>query len=359
MASVVPIDRPGVSHSASQIISQGDLIYANIRVNHDPSFPEQIIRYDVTRAAPIIHDPSQYEMTILRFSLPSSFVYLFRFKPEFPHLVTLGYDGAYITKDVVDFYEPAYAPNPQNFVFTYNQYLDALNRAIVSARVDLLAAKPALPAVGSPRFLLDNATGLFTCRADASWGDQTDPVKYSANTATLEMSYEIFRLFYSIPVFQNVGEPVRFAQILFRDNGNNLDAGQLSMTSEVDTRGVWNAITQIAFDSSIPIESEILPGQNAGARRILTDFEPDRSKAPDRSAYQYQPSGERRWYSMRSSTPLHRLNVIPRWIDADGDQQTFTQGAGDYFSMKILFRKKAYARPGVAPAYFDQPSARF
>jgi hypothetical protein len=359
MAAVVPIDRPGVSHSASQLLSQGDLVYLNVRVDHDPGQPEQRIEYDVTRAAPILADPSQYEMTILRFSLPSTFIYLFKFKPEFPHTVTLGYDGAYVTKDVVDFYEPAYEPNPQLFVFTYTQYLDALNRAIVAARADLLALKPALPAVGSPRFLLDNATGLFSCRADASWGDQTDPVKYSANTATLEFSYEVFRLFYSIPVFQNVGQTDRFAQILFRDNGNNLAAGQLTMLSEVDTRGVWNAITQIVFDSSIPIESEILPGQGINTRQILTDFEPDRSKAPDRSAYQYQPAGEPRWYSMRSSTPMHRINVIPKWLDAERNQENFIMGAGDFFSMKMLFRKKAYARTGPAPAYFDQPSARF
>jgi hypothetical protein len=362
MAAVVPIDRPGVSHSASQIISQGDLIYANIRVNFDrDSVVRQRIEYDVHRAAPILADPSQYEMTILRFTLPSTLIELFKFTPDRPHLVSMEWDGVAITKDISDFVQQILdPPEAQKTVYGYQQYVDGVNQAMKEAYADLLAAKPALPASGVPILLLNPATGLFSIRADVSWSDPTDPLRYSANTAKLYFNFEALRLFQSIPVFEQVNDPILNEQIIFRDMGNNTQiAGTYEMISNYDTRGLWNSITQIVFDSSMPVQSEILPGQAANTRRILTDFEPNRGEPANRSAFQYQPSGERRWYSMRSSTPLHRIDVIPKWVDDTGKVNPFYLGTGDFFAMKILFRKKAYARTGPAPAYFDQPSARF
>jgi hypothetical protein len=317
--------------------------------------------YDTTRSTPILDDPSQYEMTILRFSLPSSFVELFFFEVGKPHLMTLEYNGSSVTKDLSNFV--AVIDNPplsEHYVFNYQQYVDGVNLAMAEARADLLVLQPGLPAVGSPTMLLNNATGLFSFRADQTWSDPLDTVKYSDATAKLYFNYQALRLFQTVPTYKNINDPILNEQIIFRDMGNNTGvAGTYEMTSEADTRGLWNSITQIAFDSSIPVEAEILPGSKANSRRILTDFEPDRSAPPNRSAFQFIPTGERRWYSMRSSTPMHRIDVNPRWVDVEGRSWPFFMGQGDYFSIKILFRKKAYARPGVAPAYFDQPESRF
>lgn len=349
--------RPSGLQSRSRLTREGNKIYYNVRQNYDfkPDPPghgpagnlsdTQVIEFNETRVSAILNDPSLYEMAIVRFTVPTTYMPITTVTDEITDDVVMSFDGLDVVESFSANLRQTSSPADDPIaIWTYQQAFDALNLCMLNAFTALKLAKPAAPPTSAPYWVFDGATGLATLIAETAYSDPTDPVKFNANTIQLTYSYPMTKLIDSIDTF--VDREASYGKthtLIIKDQKNNLVAGNYEMRQQYPTIGNWNVVTQIAFETSIPVQAELLPGQGDQVRRILTDFEPERDTPTRQAAYQFFPRGPLRWYPLNSSTPLSRISVYPKWIDDVGGVHPIYMGWYDYFSMKMEFRLKASA----------------
>tara|TARA_R110002073_G_scaffold53343_3_gene137743 strand:+ start:12858 stop:14744 length:1887 start_codon:yes stop_codon:yes gene_type:complete len=97
--------------------------------------------------------------------------------------------------------------------------------------------------------------------------------------------------------------------------------------------------TLIIATNSISVSGEILQGQNE-SRKMLTDFEPDLDQTP--TTFQYQPSGNIRYYPLKATLPLRKVGLKILWEDIYGGVNDFYIQNGEEITMKLEFRPKNY-----------------
>lgn len=97
--------------------------------------------------------------------------------------------------------------------------------------------------------------------------------------------------------------------------------------------------TIIVATNSISVAGEILQGQNE-SRKMLTDFEPDIDQEP--TIFQYQPSGNIRYYPLKATLPLRKIGLKILWEDIYGGINDFYIQNGEEITMKLEFRPKNY-----------------
>lgn len=375
---------------------ESDVIYYNILINNSTTNVIQA-NYSEQRTIPLLYNPAEYYMSIIRFSVTGFSIPIFvmpvtTLTPPLttPYTVTLAYnDGTDITiikKDVIfyprDTFDTLTTPvNPQDpyyFVYEYQHFIDLINLAYQNALADLITAtgggaSPITTAI-APYFIFDAQTQLISLVATTTFYQipLTSINTYSpalpSGKIGIYCNSDLFNYIQGLPVIHQAQGSALGTDywLLITDEKNNwynppylapaTPPNYLIMTEQFNTLNNWNSFTSLAFlSNSLPTLKEFSPQVNvqnigntqSGANTIpiLTDFVPLLQFAGDqRGDFVYNPTGPYRLVNLMTNTPIYAVDLNVVWFDQYNRQYPVLLEPGQSISLKIMFVKKSSYR---------------
>ena len=334
-------------------------IYYNIIIEHRGNINgvRKLKRatFSENRVQPILNNPNDYEVGVVRFTVPTYEIPIMFFKdgtgdyapPTVPtplfYSVTLSFDGEDITYQLVhvanEFPTTLYG---KPAIWYVQEMIDIMNTGLLSAYNALKLAKPLAPPTEAPFFTYDSVTKLITLYAEDTYS--LNPA-VPLDTIKIYCNSTLFKLIESLESIEdNSLPPNKEFQLLVKNNKLNTatlgGTNYITMTQESETLFLWNDFQSIAFETNtIPVNPEFLPSQNNVIRRIITDFEPLNSD-PSPQVIQYFPQGPIRYYDLKSNYPLSSIDLNIVWIDNLRKSYPVYLEVGDIITCKLLFRKR-------------------
>ena len=321
-------------NSKAYSFTKNENVYYNIDI-FNPDNATQPAVFDSTRASNILDNPNEYELAIIRFSVPTKSIPIMILEPTVKdYKISVIYNGFVETKDV-EWISNNNCPETQYWVSTYQEFIDSLNKALLECYTNIVLADPTYPGTQAPYFVLEG--DLVNFYAEQAIDSTTSGVKWYVNSVLQSI---IPTISYNLDCF---GGNQTF-QIVVKDNKNNketIDGVPLyAMKSESSCLFLWNDFQNLLFQSNtIPVVPELLGTSTQNTRRVLTDFNPQASFF-DRTPLQFFPQGPLRWYDLKSSQPLNQIDLIVSWVDKTGKLYPINLLREDTLSVKILFRRK-------------------
>lgn len=348
---VIELDRDNNVYYNIKIVNRGDPTSNNKSKN-------SLAVYSVNRTSAILENPSDYELAVVRFSIPSTNIPIMVWgnspynrdtNPSSKvdkYIVSMEFNGTIISRPLV------FIPNADddlygNTIWNYQEFIDILNVALQECFVDLKATEALAPPSVAPNFTFEPKTQLCSLYAPQTYDTGNPSITPYPPPPTIRVFFNtaLFELFPSLQSYgsDTFGSPLNY-QILIKNNYNNQatigGVPYYFMEQEFSTLELWSDLQKIVFETdSIPVESEYQPTQNDTTRRIITDFEPEEG-INDRQKIQYFGYGWKRYYDLKSTYPLNSIDLRAYWEDKDGQLFPIYLGQDEALSMKLLFRKK-------------------
>jgi len=362
-------------------VEEDDNIYYNIKIVGSDTDGNLPAVYNVSRTAPILYNPSNYELAVVRFSIPTFEIPLMVWglepwqpNPKLPNYnpsskvgkfsVSMEYDGVEHT-EFLEFIPNSTINQPQfgNAVYNLQELVNIINKAFAKCfwnNFDTTPPDPALtprfplaPPSTPPRMVFNAETQLLTIVFEEAYELQNPSISNVPLTETIKVfcNRELHALFpsfefnYFAPSNSPYGPQLRYQWLPYNlqnniNSGNPLiPANQIWITQGYDTQGLMEDFQTILFETDhIPVESEFQPTINDTTRRILTDFQTTGKR--DSDEVQYFGSGWKRYYNLKSDNPLNTIDLRALWEDKWGQTYPIIIGVNDTLTMKLLFRKK-------------------
>ena len=194
----------------------------------------------------------------------------------------------------------------------------------------IVLAQPTFPASTPILWKIEPDTSIMSLYCPAGYADPN--VKLYFNWILLTHS-----------IFQAYGLEDDKFRIFIKDNITNkttYGGGGFVMSQEYTTTPLISDGDKLLVETnSIPVNPELLGTKTNEIRQVVTDFDID-NLVRDSLAIQFFPQGPLRYYQLKSNYPLHRMNVVVRWEDADGNTYPIYLQDNARLTMKIHFRKK-------------------
>ena len=335
------------------------LIYYNVLVDNDldknkiddfgnPIVLPKLLELDVTNSSVILENPSDYDIAVIRFELPSTLpLFIYPDNASDIFRVQMSYLN-YETNAGVNFIDFIGGNLYPRGIYYIKHFLEMVNIAIKQTYDDFIVNAPLLPAqktalqnVKVPFFEYDLNSELIVFIISEVYLELEVFVRLTPDlhniyfqgiqvrsSFTYPNNIRPYEDFYPVQLFP-LGDPKTTT------NGN-----YFYMESEFNNTPNFNQLQSILFESDvIPIVPEITQASNDIRERIIMDFSPEQD-TPDRTKYTYAPILYR-YYNMKSNVPLKsiQLKIGVKYLTSDTIYPMFLQG-GEIFSAKILFRKK-------------------
>jgi hypothetical protein len=354
-----------------------DKIYYNVVIPYRPDstgFAPAVFQEQLNQS--ILDRPSDYYMTIIRFSIPVQNIPIFIAEIQpFPNTnlnntiysVTLTYGANTSGQTFVQFVTQnpnatpslpltAFHPNadktPYYYIYEYTQFLSMVNATLATA----FAALPGSP-VGSqaPYFIFDGQR--LSLVAQIAYYDQAlpTPINIYMNYFLLTYFDGITTDFYGVGLVNGLD-----AKFLVRNDYNNFyNPPNIApvypplyyiMTQNYTALIDWNSFKSLSLVSNlIPIKQEFIPSSmpNQGfnlavvnSRGQLKDFEPIFNNNENRTVVQYFPTGPYQLINMNSDDPLTKIDISIFWSDQFGNIYPLDIPFNQLATIKILFTRK-------------------
>lgn len=332
-----------------------DVSYFNISiVNNDVDRKKAI--YNQILQVPLLNNPNEYFLSIVRFSIPGQGIPIFFFRENKYHVV-LRYGG-------VDFQTPViYSPNinpllNDNTIYSYNSFITMINTALLTSFNALKVAFPGAPPTEAPYMQYNAQTLLCSLYCQQSY----DPVVAGAPTIEIYFNNILYYFFDNFFIIRTGNQDPSYKDYKFvitnqRNNAITSDINNPAITGgnpyykfeqEYSTTYNWNDTKTISFKSGLfPVASEyVRTGQNqtVASEKILTDFEPIQSLSDPsgfRGVLQYQAQGVYRLIDIASQNPLKSIDLQITYKDELGDDHDLYIPHGSSITVKIAFIKKS------------------
>lgn len=343
-------------------MSRNDIIYYNLSLFNDLN-TNYLAQLSDPRQEAVLFDPSQYEGSIVRFTVDANWP-LFIPKipnPAFPLQTDISITLSHLGNNYQQFVSITPTEAKQG-VYDISIFLDDLNRAAELAWTALTTAYPGGPA-DPPFFALTPSTGLISMYVGTDWLDNLgSPYNiyfnvYLQNLLGLPFNlqnqfpsangtdYQIAVKSYSpvLPTGAKPGYPYGIS--LFSDP-------VIQVTQDYDQLSEFSDIATIQFTTQmIPIVEEFLPDtpmasqQNnnlsANFTSIITDFIITRNDAKPRdNSFVYLPTAEYRMFSMKSGAPIRRIDIQAFYTTYGGHTMPLFLPPGGSMTLKLMFRRK-------------------
>jgi len=382
-----------------------DHIYYNINISNDFSnrvavgTPPSLVSVDTrnfntpvvfnqNRAQPYLINPSEYFLSVQRFSIESPNLPVFIAQPilgetdpnKTVYSITLINNSVTITKNIV--WQPqnidtSLVPvpptpitqtslnNPYYYCYSYQWFIKCINDTLASMGV-----------VNRPYMSFDTVNNLFTIQGHENKYRTTSTgtlIGTVVNLCAVYMNTALYNLFSSIPaIYKNLAGGLDY-QILFTTgsdvvnpanqpyiinvvaNGANND---VYSTQEYNSLPLWTPIKSIVFRGSLlNVVSDMIAtpvvyqdDTNINAGKPNTDILPiliEHSVQLDTGTeykpfIYYEPTGEYRLADLYSDIPVYGLQFNVFWKDSFGNLNPFLLSIGSSATMKLLFRKKSF-----------------
>jgi hypothetical protein len=316
---------------------QSDHIYFNI--NRAYSI-DSVFSFSENRISPILKKPSDYELTVSRFSIPAIALPI-RFQIPQYFQISLEFNGTRIDKFVEyvsnsadePYYKPYYA------IWYYSEISEAITNTLKELHDEMKIAQPTFAPTKECLMTYDSPTDLYSIFAQTAYADPNIKLIFNHNLYNVMTSFQAYSQ-------TSVLDPTKNEHIIqIKDNFNNSSTyggGGYEMKQQYPTTGLLNIARSILIETnSIPVESEYLGQSSLNVQRqVITDFNIDRSERSDRSSIQFFPQGQIRWVDLNSNEELRRIDIKVSWEDISGNVYPIFSINENPISLKIQFRRK-------------------
>ncbi len=364
-------------------------VYYNVSIRNTGQ-TESVASYSETLTMPLIDKCSDYFMAVARFNIPTNNIPLMIFPVQpYPNTdpnksiysVTLSYNGvdsqawliwtpervsttALAKRSTLTDVAPHQEPTEYYYMFSYQHFLDILNKALSDALAGLTGA----PAGAVAPFVTYNpSTHLMTVTCQSNFYDcnTANPIKLFFNSELHTLLDNMQFLDYGLNnalgkdhqlVVQNCGNNVVGAPTAVYAPLVNIPDAYYQMTQEYPNLVDFNSFSGIVIKTgNIPVRTESVPlpqkfGSTFNAYNGIAHYEPivtDFDATTDlgfenMSAITYVPLGEYRMVDLMSDQELKSLSFSIYWKDQYGNLYPLLVARNSVISMKILFRHKAF-----------------
>lgn len=362
-------------------------IYYNVSITNNETtglLPAPRIDFNETRNQPFINNPSQYFMSVVRFSLDTSTLPIFACQPQLNpttqgdliYSISMS-QGAFTFQQYIHFLPqtnelllPAY---PLTFtdsvshyweLYSYQWWNDLVNTAFVACTAGLNALTGGT--ITAPFNIWDPSGYTAILNTDAAYFDQTPGVL--ATPVYIYFNTPMWVLYSSYNA-QYLGtaavKGMNYRMVIANQQGQNewTDTASgitwIQSYQEYPTSPLWNPCQSIVFTTALlpivpeltaaPVAFEGVPGQfisygnNANLTTTLTDFEVALDKGYEyKPTINYAPQSEYRLTDMFGTNPCSAINITIFWKDRYGVLTPVTLSPGSSCNVKIMFRRKDF-----------------
>jgi len=334
--SVVNVNNKNQTYST--LVDDQIQIYYNARISSDRGDGQNLAVFNENRVVPILQKASNYELAIVRFSVPTTQIPMFYWKTNYWSL-TLRYNNV----DYLQYLQ--FIPNTTTnveAVFEQQSFVDSINNAFKASFLALKTANPGIASDFEPIMYYDVVSDLITMNVQQNYLVDNIDIFFNNPLNTLLYSFQNF--FNQEPPSQQV------YRIIVADrgglNGSTLN-GQPSylMSQEFPTTFTWNTASKIRFEtSSIPVVRELDGAQTNKSSALLTDFDLPGDQRYSREPLIFYPVGPLRFINLSSDDALYRIDIQVFYQDKEGNKFPLYLVNGEDLSIKMLFRKRVGAR---------------
>ena len=322
-------------------------------------------KLNITNSDPILDKPNEYELSVVRFKIPSS-VPLFIFDTRnldptvFQIQITYTYYGETFenpqrfTEQGTIKYENF---NGENYPYTYGMnyiqhFLTIVNNVVENIetllRLEVEARDIPYPIFINPVFLYDTDSDLLILKIDKD---------FQNNNLELRMSKPLHRTFFqTIParINDNIDDAfrpiLRFLPVLFTYNSIEdiiqTEEQFIRITSEFPIGALFNQIKEIIFESdTIPVGAEYIQSSNNQQRRIVSDFTPEQDIG-SRQYYTYSPPIYR-FYDLLATDPMYNMDIQIFISYTTGEVYPLYLQPGEVATIKFMFKKKLIGKDAL------------
>lgn len=360
-----------------------DVFYYNVVINNPG--PNSIpANYSEQRDIPLIKNPSEYYLSIIRFSVPGfSIPILITPTTNFPstpattpYELALSYNGTTV-KQTVTYYSRSFSEDPNltqtsqyYFIYTYQHLLDLINNAFSTALANLIIAtgeeSSPIASADAPYLIFNAQTQLISLICSIQYY-QTPSSAYNTTNPTppdniinIFINPQLYNFFQGMNFIYNSSFATNYEVfwLLVENTGANLypnNTGMfLSQTQQFNTLNNWNSFNSLAFISkSLPILKEFTPNigfqnsigytqSSSNTLPIITDFIPLLQFAGDqRSDYIYNANSLYRLIELQDINALYSIDLQVVWIDQYNNQYPIILEPGQSINIKFMFIKKS------------------
>ena len=351
-----------------------DYQYYNIRIFNDPVKSNNkpiIASFDETRVTPILDNPNEYEMSIVRFAVPTNTIPILIWPGDDYFKVSLEWRG--VTKSAFLTFNGQGLKLYGKAIYHYQEICDAVNKAFVDVFNELVAEFPgplpapdwALYAYKPPIFVYSQSLKQFQFIIQYETPDYSTPPDalnevehWSSVNPPIDPLNEI-KVFFNrnfdtlITAFQVIGDTddpdnIKFFKLVIQNTRNNIIQTDLTdpltkvytMNQSFSNLAVINDFENLIFRTSlIPIVNEFLGTQTNSTRQILTDFVPT-PESYDASKLVFYPQGPLRYYPLITNSEFRSTDLQLFWLNKAGSEFPLYLLPNRQITVKIQFRRK-------------------
>ncbi len=320
-------------------------------------------KLNITNSDPILDKPNEYELSVVRFKIPSSiplFIFdtsnldptVFQLQISFTYFDGLDVKYYYVNKTIE--YENF---NGENYPYTYGinyiqHFLTIINQAIDNAGDDIRDKLETegipVPSFNVPLFKYNTDSDLIVLQIDKD---------FQGNQFELRMSKPLHRTFFqTLPVriydiIDDTFRPIlQFLPVLFIQSSLEdfiqTEEPFITITSEFPVGALFNQIKEIIFESdTIPVGAEYIQSSNNQQRRIVSDFTPEQDIG-SRQYYTYSPPIYR-FYDLLATDPMYNMDIQIFVSYTTGEVFPLYLQPGEVATIKFMFKKKVIGKEAL------------
>jgi len=353
-----------------------DIIYINIQTTNQ-SDELKLLETVINRTSYIIRNPQEYQLSLIRFQIPTLNLPLWFFNPSIIYAVGLEFGVFDVTQALV-YVDTNVGSNYRFGIWSYTDLCDMINKAISDAftAIQALPGFPGFPPnTFAPYIQYEPTLKCFSVVADSNWKD-TSPFS-NPSIPRLYFNDNLFRLFNN---FKSLNGGLGPFSITGLNDGNNLieiqDLGNnrintkylmpppplpappatpvpgFIMTQDFSTVYLINSLSSIAITSvDLPVTqintTQTILGNSASSNtylQLVDDFQPllsgPETAGDQRSILEYQPSIFR-YTTLVGASPLQTVSLSFYAYLADQNKYVPLYIAPQqYFSLRLMFKRK-------------------
>ena len=317
------------------------------------------IQLDQSRNEAIINNPSNYYVSVVRFTIPNKTIPIFIYPNDGTNAddtqfsVTIEVQtgsGTEFYKENLVFYQTAFIDGYEKFgIYSYSSFINMVNTALYSAWLQFTNFTPS--SYTQPYFRYEpSSNGLMslTITSNSGGDPSVQSIKIYMNHTLQTQYFQNFTGFY-LDLNNIDGKDFLFGSI---SRVPTISGGLRTdvIFQEVSSMASWNGIRALIIQSSkLPTRQDLLNGSSentdnttSNIRQLITDFEPLGSGQDSRSRYQYYPQGEYRLLDLISEQPITDLDIRVLWEDKFQVLHQVFLDIGSFMSIKIMFISKDF-----------------
>jgi hypothetical protein len=332
-----------VRNSKSYKFTNNDYVYYNVNITNKNN-NNILASFNSTRVDEILDNPSNYELAIVRFSVPSINIPILTLDNTKNFTQSIKYKGQQYTEPVT-WINNTNSPEKQNMIWNFQELINSFNLSLSKLYDSLRLDFPADPVLNNNSYWT-----LSTDTENLVNFNMPDIQILGVDKVDIYMNKQLQSYIPTISYIEDTSQGDTsdfYYKIVVSDNFNNVENNIITMYSESSPLFLWSDFNTIVFISqSIPVSPEFIGTDTQVTRRILTDFQPENSLF-DRSDIQYFPQGPLRYYDLKSTQPLRTVDLQVWWEDKLGRLYPLQLAKYDSVSVKIEFRNKRVRNPYI------------